>query len=96
MSYDNSNQAILSKVVSDKENAPALRVEFNVEGVKYKASLWPWTRKDGSPVTDKNGNGQYKGKVERDTYGEEQQASGMAQAKAAAEPDFGDIDSIPF
>ncbi len=94
MTYDNSNQAILKKVTSDNPKAPALRLEITINGQKYKAGLWPWTRKDGSPVVDKNGHGQYIGQVEVDTYGEDVQAQGMAQAQQAAEPDF-DQD-IPF
>jgi len=101
MSYDNTNQVILKKAVKEKDNSPDLRLELDVEGVKYKASLWVWTRKeDGSKVLDKNGNAQYKGKVERDTYGENAQRQGMAQARQAAAPDdFLDdfeSDSIPF
>jgi len=87
--YDNTNQIILTKAVSDKPNAPDLRVNFNVDGVKYKAGLWVWTKKDGTPVTDKNGNRQYKGKVELDDY------EPGAKAESKPEPEFGDQD-IPF
>jgi len=95
MSYDNSNQAILKKVVSDNPNAPKLRLEITIEGKKYKAGLWAWTRKDGSPVNDKNGAGQYIGKVELDTYGEQAQQQGMAQAQQAAAPPVNDV-TDPF
>jgi len=93
--YDNSNQAILKKVVSDNPNAPKMRLELTINGVKHKAGLWPWTRKDGSPVNDKNGAGQYIGKIELDTYGEQVQQEGIAQAKSAMTDDFEDS-SIPF
>jgi hypothetical protein len=96
MSYDNSMQAILKKVHSDNPQAPALRLEITIEGKKYRAGLWPWTRKDGSPVLDKDGRGQYIGKVEVDTYGEQVQQAGMAQAKQAATPDSFEDPSIPF
>ena len=97
MSYDNSNQAILKKVKSDNPKAPTLRLELTIDGVKHKAGLWAWTRKDGSPVLDKDGQGQYIGKIELDTYGEQQQAAGIEQAKAAAQPDYSIADDdIPF
>ena len=66
--FDNNMQVIVSKVVSDNQNAPTLRVNLEINGVKYKAGLWNWTRKDGSSVTDKDGNGQYKGKLEVDDF----------------------------
>jgi hypothetical protein len=97
--YDNSNQAILKQVVSDNPKAPKLRLELTINGVKYKAGLWPWTRKDGSPVQDKNGKGQYIGRVELDTYGQEVQQQGIEQAKQAAQnpvaAEFFD-DDVPF
>ena len=97
MSYDNTKQVILRKVQSDNPKAPALQVEFEFNGQKYRAGLWNWTRKDGSPVTDKNGNGMYIGDYERDTYAEEQQQQGMEQAKQAAQPEPELVeDEIPF
>lgn len=68
MSYDNNRQIIVSKVVSDKPNAPKLRASTEFDGVKWQAGLWPMTRKDGSVVTDKNGNTLYKGTFEVDDY----------------------------
>jgi len=88
--FDNNMQVIVSKVVSDKANAPTLRVNMEINGVKYKAGLWLWTRKDGSNVTDKAGNGQYKGTLEVDDY----QPQGQAPQPAPVD-DFGDQD-IPF
>ena len=96
MSYDNANQMILKKVKSDNPKAPKLRAEITVNGVKLKCGLWPWTRKDGSPVLDKEGNGQYIGQIEEDNYTPTVNANGMAQAKAAAEPDPFQDDTIPF
>lgn len=95
MSYDNSKQVVLSKVVSDNEKAPVMRVNFEVNGQKYQAGLWPWTRQDGSPVTDKAGNALYKGNWSEDNYTAQVQQDGMANAKAAAEPEIADED-IPF
>ena len=67
--YDNNLQVIVSKIVSDKQKAPTLRVSVEINGTKYQAGLWPWTRKaDNSLVKDKHGNMQYKGKLEVDDY----------------------------
>ncbi len=66
--YDNDNQVILSKVDSTNPNAPHMRINFEINGQKYKAGLWLWKRKDGSLVTDPSGNKMYKGKVEVDDY----------------------------
>ena len=103
MSFDNSKQVVLSKIVSDNPAAPVMRVNFEVNGQKYQAGLWPWTRKDGSPVTDKAGNALYKGDWDEDNYTAQVQNAGMAQAKAAAAPVVthggdGDAfqDDIPF
>ena len=96
MSYDNDNQLIIKKVTSDNPKAPKLRAEIVVNGQKLKAGLWPWTRKDGSPVLDKEGNGQYIGKIEEDNYAQNVQDNGLAQVKAAAEPDTFHDDQIPF
>lgn len=87
MSYDNSKQVVLTKVQSDSPKAPALRVNFEVDGTKYKAGLWAWTRKDGTPVTDKNGNQMYQGNYEVDTY--------TAEPKAAPSQETS-TDDIPF
>ena len=88
MSYDNNLELIIKRVVSEKPNAPVLRASVEIDGTKYKASLWTWTRKDGSKVTDKNGNPQWKGKLEVDTY----EPNGK-QAEPKAD-DFND--EIPF
>lgn len=99
MAYDNNMQIILKKVVSDNPKAPTLRAEIVIDGKKYKAGLWQWDRKDGSKVLDKEGNGQYIGKVEVDTYGENVQKHGIADARKAAEPApaVGQFDDdIPF
>ena len=102
MSFDNSKQVVLSKVVSDNPAAPVMRVNFEVNGQKYQAGLWPWTRKDGSPVTDKAGNALYKGDWDEDNYTAQVQQDGITQAKvaaghppAAADPG-GFEDDIPF
>ena len=95
MSFDNSKQVVLSKVVSDNPAAPVMRVNFEVNGQKYQAGLWAWTRKDGSPVTDKAGNALYKGDWDEDNYTAQVQQDGIAQAKAAADPG-GFEDDIPF
>lgn len=89
MSYDNNKQIIVSKVVSDNPKAPTLRVTTEIDGQKYKAGLWLWKRKDGSSVTDKNGNGQYIGSLEVDDYKPQQQRE--------PEPPQDDFDDdIPF
>ena len=97
MQFDNEGQAILSKVTSDNPKAPPLRIDIVVNGVKYTTGLWPWQRKDGSAVVDKNGNAKYKGKLEVDTYEQKQDSKGMEQARAAAEPEgFADLEDVPF
>ena len=88
MSFDNNLQVIVSKVVSDNPKAPPLRVQFEVGGVKYQAGVWPWKKKDGSPVLDKNGNGKYIGTAEVDNYEPKQQQT------APPQDDFDD--DIPF
>lgn len=89
--YDNNMQVILEKVVSDKEKAPALRVKVEMNGVKYEAGLWPWNHKDGTPVTDNNGNGKYLGKLKVDDYQPDSPQQSHAPVGA------GDIDDdIPF
>lgn len=88
--YD--NQAILKKVTGDNPKLPIMRVEIDIDGVKYKAGLWPWQRKDGSPIVDDNGNQIYKGKVERDTY-KPKQATYTEQPKAEPKKV---MDDIPF
>ena len=91
MSYDNDMQVILETVHSDKPNAPTYRVKVEMGGQKYQAGLWKWTKKDGTAVTDKQGSGKYKGKLEVDTY----------QAEPAPEPQTVDLppdpdSSVPF
>lgn len=85
---DYGDEIIVKKVVSDNPDAPKLRAEITVDGQKYRAGLWVWTRKDGSEVRDKLGNLQYKGKVEVDDYK-------PSEAQPKAEPEFVDSD-IPF
>lgn len=87
MSYDNNMQVIVSKVVSENTKAPVLRVQVQMNGEKYTAGLWPWSRKDGSQVRDKKGNIQYIGTLEVDTYQKEEHPT-------PPEPDFND--EIPF
>ena len=97
MEYDNSKQVIVRKVVTDKPNAPVLSVQWEQGGQKFQAGLWAWTRKDGSPVLDKHGNAMYQGSWELDTYTDQVQKDGMAQAKAAATAPSGVADDdIPF
>ena len=67
MSYDNEKQVIISKVISDHPQAPTLRVDVVIDGVKHTAGLWAWDRKDGTKVLDKAGNGKYIGTLEVDT-----------------------------
>jgi len=100
MSYDNSNQVIMRKVVADNPTptTPVLSVEWtDKQGVKQTAALWEWTRKDGSAVLDKHGNKMYQGTYKEDTYTQEQGNKGVAQAREAMAPasDFEDSD-IPF
>lgn len=94
MSYDNDKQIIVSKVVSDKARAPTLRVSLEIDGVKYKAGLWHWTRRDGSSVTDKNGNSQYKGTLEIDDFRSGPKTQGAQQDHGPGPDDFDD--DIPF
>lgn len=98
MGYDNSKQVILRKVVTDKPNAPVLSVSFEMNGQKYQAGLWEWTRKDGTKVLDDKGNAMYQGEWKEDNYAQQVQDQGIAQARAAAEPapDNFEDDSIPF
>ena len=97
MSYDNEKQVIVSKVVSDNDKAPQLRVNIELDGVKYKAGLWVWTRKaDGSKVLDKAGNAQYMGTLELDDY-VAGQGSGQQGGPMRDEPPADDFDDlIPF
>lgn len=96
MSYDNNMQVIWEQVSSDNPKAPRMRISVEIDGKKYQAGLWAWEKKDGTFVLDKAGNKKYKGTLELDTYSQEQQAQGMAQAKAAAEPADFSGDDIPF
>lgn len=75
MSYDNDRQVILSKVTSENPKAPPLRVKVELNGVQYEAGLWPWTKKDGTPVCDKNGAAKYIGKLELDDWEPEKKQS---------------------
>lgn len=93
--FDNNMQIILSKVVSDNPNAPTMRVNFEIDGLKYKAGLWAWVRQDGSKVTDKDGNGKYKGKVEVDDFAPNEQPNTPPAPAKAVQEDFPD-DDIPF
>lgn len=92
MSYDNNMQVIVGKVTSSNTKAPTLRVNVEIDGVKYQAGLWPWKRKDGSNVTDKQGNMQYIGTLEVDNY--KPQDTNIDRQAAPAEDEFDD--SIPF
>jgi hypothetical protein len=97
MSYDNEKQVIISKVVSDNPQAPALRVDVLIDGVKYTAGVWAWERKDGTKILDKAGNGKYIGKLVPDTWEANQDQQGIVEANKAlnAKADFTD-DDIPF
>jgi len=77
--YDNNMQIILTKVVSDKPNAPALRVNFEMNGQKFKASLWQWITKDGRHINDTAGNPKFLGKIEIDDYVPDQQGGYQGQ-----------------
>lgn len=90
--YDNDMQVILEKVTSDHPKAPPYRVKVEVGGQKYQAGLWLWTKKDGTKVTDKHGNGKYKGTLEIDTY----QAEQAMQDQSGAGGGLPDEDGIPF
>ena len=98
MSYDNSNQVILSKVVSENPNAPALRITLELNGQKYKAGLWNWDRKDGSNVVDKAGNAQYIGKLEIDDFVPNNQSGAGASYPDAGQgtPQTGNDFDVPF
>ena len=91
MTYDNTRQVVLSKVASDKPNAPDMRITFEFGGEKYQAPLWKWTKKDGTPVKDKNGNQLYKGDYAVDKWEPEgQQTQHPMATEADLDPD------IPF
>ena len=94
MAYDNNMQVIVGKVVSENTKAPTLRVNLEINGQKYKAGLWPWRRGDGTSVTDKNGNQQYKGVLEVDDFVPNQQQPAAPQPGANADAGFSD--DIPF
>ena len=97
MNYDNNGQMALGKVVSENPNAPKLRINFEWNGQKLKAGLWPMTRKDGTVVNDKAGNALYKGKVEIDDYQNEQSGAASPPTSAGAgSPPSGNFDDIPF
>ena len=93
--FNNDMQIILSKVSSDNPQAPALRVNFEINGQKYKAGLWLWDRKDGTPVCDKNGNKKYKGKIEIDDY-QPNSPPAAQPPPAPAQTEDGFTDGIPF
>jgi hypothetical protein len=93
--YDNNMEIILSKVASDNPKAPPLRVTMEINGQKYKAGLWVWDRKDGTKVTDKDGNAKYKGKLEIDDYQPTNTSPPAAPSAPQEQDDFKD-DSIPF
>jgi hypothetical protein len=86
--YDNDMQIIVRRVQSDEQNAPSMSAKFEMNGVKYEAPLWRWTRKDGTQVLDKNGNPMLKGKIKIDEYAERQgmkpQGEPVNPARAAA------------
>jgi len=92
MSYDNDGQIIVSKVISSKRDAPTLRAQVEKDGVTYEAGLWPWTRKDGSKVLDKNGNQQYKGKLKESEYKPKMETDRFGAAAGADDFD----NEIPF
>lgn len=96
--FDNELQVIIRKGHSDNPKAPPLRVDVVINGVKHTGGVWKWTRKDGTPVVDKQGGGMYIGKLEVDTWAQEQDQKGVAQARQAAQPDGGGFhnDDIPF
>lgn len=96
MSYDNNLQVIVGKVVSDNTKAPTLRVNLEIDGVKYQAGLWPWKRKDGSMVKDKQGNQQYIGTLEVDTYRQDQNIDQAAAGTSSGVPFDDDIPFAPF
>jgi hypothetical protein len=84
--YDNNLQVIVSKVVSDKQNAPTLNVTVEIAGRKYSSGLWLWRRKDGSTVNDKHGNAMYKGKLKEwdsENPGAQRRGSPMSQPTPA-------------
>ena len=97
MTYDNDMQVILAKVVSDNPNAPHMRINFEMNGQKYQAGLWPMTRKDNTVVKDKNGNTLYKGKVEVDNYVNPHAQANRERLQKDVGEVFGDPnDDIPF
>lgn len=89
--YSNEMQMIVSRVYSDKDDAPVMRAKFEINGTKYEASLWVWTRKaDDSAVLDKQGNKQFKGPVKIDDFVPNTQSA----HNRPTEPDFDD--DLPF
>ncbi len=98
MPYDNDMQVILAKVVSDNPNAPKMRINFEMNGQKYQAGLWPMTRKDQSIVKDKNGNTLYKGMVEVDNYVSPHAQANRQKLEESVRETFGapSDDDIPF
>jgi hypothetical protein len=87
--YDNNLQVIVSKVVSDNQKAPTLNVQVDINGRKYSAGVWMWRRKDGSNVTDKNGNAQYIGKLKEwdsENPGKERQQGAASGGQAPPGP----------
>lgn len=93
--YSNEMQMIVSRVYSDKDGAPVMRAKFEINGTKYEASLWVWTRKaDDSAVLDKQGNKQFKGPVKIDDFVPNTQSAQNRPKAAPVEDEFSD--EIPF
>jgi hypothetical protein len=90
--YDNNMQGVIAKVISDNPRAPTMRVNVEIEGVKWKAGAWPMKRRDGTVVLDKNGNTLYKFQLEIDDYDPQAQ---VAQQQVKQE-DVAFDDDIPF
>ena len=94
---DYGDEIIIKKVASDNDKAPVMRAEITMNGNKYKAGLWVWTRKDGSPVLDKAGAKQLKGKIELDDYEPQSESKSSSARRAEAEVGrFADSNDFPY
>jgi len=98
MSYDNSRQMIITKAEQTSSTSPALRINFEVDGQRYKCSLWVWTTKAGQFVLDKKGNKQYIGNYEEDNWTPDTPKAKPAKEKVSTFSTHLEIDDqdIPF
>ena len=57
------DEITLFTVTSTNPKAPMYRASIRIGGVEYEAPIWPRTRRDGTAVTDRQGNPIIGGKI---------------------------------